>query len=749
MIATPDLPSNKKEGLHTTLDTESKIAVARESLFTRCKDLRSQDVALRVRSAFDFAAECHDGQYRASGDPYILHPAAVAEILLDLDIDTASIIAGLLHDVVEDTGANSKDICARFGHDVGELVEGVTKLSKLSDKSKKAQQAANIQKLLMAAASDVRVLVIKFADRLHNMQTIGFLPPEKQRRIAWETLEIFAPMANQFGLSKIYQEMENLSFAILYPEPYSVISQKLETLRTEDPDIVEEICKELSLLFGDHNLKCDVSGREKSPASIHGKMMRRKISFDRLTDIIAFRVLVEDVSACYEALGIIHTAYKIVPGRFKDYISMQKPNGYQSLHTGIVGPSGRIIEIQVRSNAMHAINEYGVAAHWLYKKSSKDVSANLILSSENKKALPHHNPIIHKIQELLKESQNPEDLLEHTKLDMQIGVYCFTPNGKLIALPSGATPVDFAYAVHSEVGNQCGGARVNGHIVRLSDSLQNGDQVEIFKTNRSGPSADWENFVVSGRAKAHIRRYIRQRRREDFISIGRQRMEKLFRERELVYNDLALAPAPQMFNLSTPEDVLAHIGEGKLGDRSVFNALFGKNTSPRDINTPYIENREPHRTPQRTGISLKGLSQVSTHMARCCHPMRGDRIVGIVATGSGITVHTRDCKSLIQFADQPGRWIDLVWDDKGEDETFIGRLHISVHNRPGALSATIAVFSQHNANVHNLKTVNRSDIIYEFITDLEVSDIKHLNHIIGALRASPHVCEVVRGSRSH
>jgi len=663
----------------------------------------------------------------------------VAGILADLGLDTASVVTGLLHDVVEDNEDISlEDIKKRFGSEIMELVDGVTKLSQMKVDDKQIAQAENFQKFLLAIIKDVRVLIVKLADRLHNMRTLHFVAkPEKRRRKALETLEIYAPLGDIVGLKKIERELHDLAFKEVYPEEYKSIVERLDAMRVEGGDIFENIQNELTDVLQAANIPAKIDGREKSPYSIWRKMQRKNVDFEQLSDIMAFRVIVPDPEwRCYEAFAQIHTRYHAVPGRVKDYISTPKQNGYQSLHTTVIGPHNKRIEIQIRTQSMHEVAEKGeIVAHALYKSgdtSKKDWRSSLL--------------------EISKYVENSKELVEHAKMELfPDEVFCTTPKGQIIHLPRGATPVDFAYAIHGDVGDCCVGAKINGRMVPLSTEIMNTDQVEIITQKNGTPSPNWEKFVITGKAKARIRKFVRTQQRPQNIILGRALLEKICKQNGVEFGDKLFEPLADQFQSESLEDLYANIGASIQSPREVMLAIY-----------PQLRNKNPEKTSEeiitqvaaankakpREGevpLLLKGLIPgMSVHFARCCHPLPGDSIVGIVATGRGVTVHTQDCKTLETFRDQPERWIDVDWGDKGQANKLTGRLAVVIANRPNSLGALTTGIGKAGGNILNFKITNRTLDFFEILVDVEVKDSEHLSTIMASLRANQDISSVDR-----
>ena len=692
-----------------------------------------------VNRAYVYAMKLHGKQTRESGDPYFSHPIEVAGILTDLKLDESSIVTALLHDLVEDTDTTLDDIERLFGKDIARLVDGVTKLTRLELQSEQSRHAENFRKLVLAMSEDIRVLLVKLADRLHNMQTLHYVQsPEKRRRIARETMEIYAPLAERIGMQRFKDELLDLSFAELNPDARASILARLEFLKGHGDDLPPRIIDQLKRGLAEEGVEAWVSGRMKTPYSIWSKMRHKDVAFEQLSDIMAFRIVVAGVPECYRALGALHGHYPVVPGRFKDFISTPKPNGYQSVHTGLIGPERQRIEIQIRTRDMHDVAEFGVAAHWKYKQGDFKIDGR-------------QYRWLRELLEILEHASNPEEFLEHTKLEMfQDQVFCFTPKGDLIALPGGATPVDFAYAVHSEVGDTCVGAKVNGRILPLRNKLQNGDQVEILTSKAQTPSPDWEKFVVSGKAKARIRRFVHLKEREQYGELGRQMLQKAFREEDYEFTEKALAGVLKKFRCTSVDELCTLVGKGNHTAREVLVAVFpGVKQVARSMRVwPFRRGRGRGDKAKKSKLPIKGLIPgMAVHYAQCCHPLPGERIVGIVTTGKGVTVHTIDCETLESFQDTPERWVDIAWEVDEDSEALIGRLHLMVANEPGSLGDLSTIIGKNHGNISNLKITNRSVDFFEMLVDVEVQDAKHLNDIIAALRATPVIISVERARR--
>jgi GTP pyrophosphokinase len=699
-----------------------------------------------LNRAYVYGLKRHGTQLRASGDPYFSHPVEVAGILAEMKLDTSSIVTGLLHDTLEDTDATRDELARLFGEEIARLVDGVTKLSRLEVQSESTKEAENLRKLVLAMSSDIRVLLVKLADRLHNMRTLQHIKdPARRKRIARETMDLYAPLATRIGMENVKRELEELAFAELNPDGRASVLARQGYLREKGGVLVPQIVEELAKTLTDGGMTAQVSGREKTPYSIWRKMQNKNVSFEQLADIMAFRIIVPDVAQCYQALGLLHGRYQVLPQRFKDYISVPKPNGYRSLHTGVIGPLGQRIEIQIRTAEMQDQADRGVAAHWMYKQGGPSTDA------------PQY-AWLRSLIEILDKAPNAEEFLEHTKLEMfQDQVFCFTPKGKLIALPRGATPVDFAYAVHSQVGDTCVGAKINGRMLPLRTQLSNGDQVDIITSKAQTPSPTWERFVVTGKAKAAIRRFVRVRQREQYIQLGRSLLDKAFHEEGYAVTDKGLDGVRANFKQATVDDLIAAVGAGLIGAREVLTAVYPGLKQPRKGGADVVPisrarnkgvKTDAGRNKPATGqIAIRGLIPgMAVHFARCCHPLPGDRIVGIITTGKGVTIHTIDCATLESFSEAPERWIDVGWDSVGEGGpgVYTGRLKITVANQPGSLSSLSTVIARHEGNISNLRIVNRSMDFFDMVIDVEVADVKHLADITAALRATPAINAVER-----
>ncbi|HZS63209.1 MAG TPA: bifunctional (p)ppGpp synthetase/guanosine-3',5'-bis(diphosphate) 3'-pyrophosphohydrolase [Xanthobacteraceae bacterium] len=707
--------------------------------------------------AYVYAMKAHGEQRRASGDPYFSHPLEVAAILTDLKLDDATIAAALLHDTIEDTEATRAEIDAMFGKDIGTLVEGLTKLKKLDLVTREAKQAENLRKLLLAIADDVRVLLVKLADRLHNMRTLEYMSPESRRRVAEETLDIYAPLAGRMGMHEMREELEDLSFRELNPDAYRAVTERLLGLAGRNKDLISEIEQQLTRKLAKHGLKAKVHGRRKRPYSIWRKMERKSVGFEQLSDIYGFRVVVKSTIECYQALGIVHMTWPVVPGRFKDYISTPKQNDYRSIHTTVIGPGKQRVELQIRTREMDDIAEYGIAAHALYKD---ELGTPTEMLSRESSAYAWLRRTI----ELLAEGSNPEEFLEHTKLELfHDQVFCFTPKGKLIALPSGATSIDFAYAVHTDVGNTAVGCKINGKIAPLVSQLVNGDEVEIITSKAQvAPPAAWESIVVTGKARAAIRRATRAAIRSQYAGLGRRFVERLFQRAKIEYSDDKLRNALPRLARASLDDVMASVGRGEMKASDVARAMYPdykeERGAPRAAK-PKTESgwfglkrakslkfKIPGIGSKSTPLPIRGInSDLPVRFASKGGAVPGDRIVGILTPGHGITIYPIQSPALKEFEDTPERWLDVQWDiEEASKQRFPARLAVQSVNEPGTLAQITRVIAEHGGNIDNIQMTRRSPDFTELTIDLEVYDLKHLNAIVTQLRAKPVVAKAVR-----
>ncbi|MDE0779436.1 MAG: bifunctional (p)ppGpp synthetase/guanosine-3',5'-bis(diphosphate) 3'-pyrophosphohydrolase [Alphaproteobacteria bacterium] len=702
-----------------------------------------------LNRAYEFAMNAHGEQTRASGDPYFSHPLEVAAILTNYHLDTASIITALLHDTIEDTEATSAEIAQLFGEEVAQLVDGVTKLTRLELQSDRAKQAENFRKLLLAMSKDIRVLLVKLADRLHNMRTLNHVSNEERRhRIAHETMDIYAPLAERIGMHDIKDELEDRAFRELYPDESDSISRRFEFMRTEGDSVVEAVLVELRSVFKASGIPADIGGREKSPYSIWRKMQRTQSSVEQLSDIIAFRVVVPSVPQCYQALGVVHGRYQVVPGRFKDYISTPKPNGYRTLHTSVIGLADHRIEIQIRTQEMHDVAERGVAAHWVYKETGSGPASS---------AVREENMQYRWLQELLEILENavaPEDFLAHTRLEMfSDQVFCFSPKGEIYSLPRGSTSIDFAYAVHTDIGDKCVGSKINGRNMPLRTALQNGDQVEVLTSKNQTPSPDWEKLVVTGKAKSRIRRVLREQEMRQYVDLGRSIVGKAFDRFGESLESTSLDTSLREFHAGSSEDLFAMVGQGVYTGRDVTRVMFPDKVDERRLSKSTgsifsLRRKKPLLASDgEHAIPISGLTPGSAvQMAKCCYPLPGDRIVGIMTTGKGVTIHTIDCMTLEAFTDSPERWVEVAWDPNADITAgeLVSRLNVTLTNEPGSLADLAATIAGAKGNISNLKFTNRTSDFFDMVVDIEVADAKHLSAIMTMLRGHKSVSSIER-----
>ncbi|MBX3476497.1 MAG: bifunctional (p)ppGpp synthetase/guanosine-3',5'-bis(diphosphate) 3'-pyrophosphohydrolase [Brevundimonas sp.] len=693
-----------------------------------------------LNRAYVYAMKMHGSQLRASGDPYFAHPIQVAGILTDYRLDTAAIVTALLHDVVEDTSATRADIAAMFGEEVAILVEGVTKLSRLELQAEHTRQAENLRKFILAISKDVRVLLVKLADRLHNMRTLQYVKPEKRERISRETLEVYAPLGRSIGIHSIASELEELAFTYLNPTAKTAIERRLEALKLEHGRAIDGVAAEVQRVLAEAGVKAEVFGREKTPYSIWRKLQRKSVGFSSLSDIYGFRVIVEAEDDCYRALGVIHRAWPMVPERFKDFISTPKSNNYRSLHTTIVGPGGLRVEMQIRTQAMDRVAEDGVAAHWRYKNQSYGFDREAMEEDGGRDPLQNLRHLV----QVIEHGEGGEDWVEHAKLEMYLDqVFVFTPKGALITLPRGGMPLDFAYAVHTEVGDTAVGAKINGELKPLRTQLQNGDVVEIVRGPKRDIPADWRNLTVTGRARSAIRRHIRVSEREELIKLGRAALEQTLTRAEKVLAEVSLKPVLETLAVASEDDLFEAIGRGRLAPSRVAETLFPALKGRLKAGP---ERRRIGEDKPRLFVRGGGLTPgVSVHFGSCCTPVPGDRIVGILEPDVGLTVHTIDCGRLAEFADDDSVWQDLQWTPQAE-QSAVGavRIRATMQNAPGVLGQVATVIGEAGGNILNLVMSRRQQDFFDIDIDVEVEDAKHATSIIAALRANPSVDTVER-----
>ena len=673
-----------------------------------------------LNRAYVFSMQAHGSQKRASGDPYFSHPIEVAGILTDLHLDDETIATAILHDTIEDTVATPEEIRRLFGDNVARMVDGVTKLSKIEAQTESERAAENLRKFLLAMSDDIRVLLVKLADRLHNMRTLHHIKSEdKRRRIARETMDIYAPLAERIGMYEFMREMQSLAFRQLEPDAFDSITKRLVLLNEGDHGRIAKIASSMKALLLRQGVDADIWGREKHPYSIWRKMSERHISFEQLSDIMAFRVIVPSEEDCYRALGMIHRRWPMVPGRFKDYISTPKRNGYRSLHTSIMHAENTRVEIQIRTADMHAEAEYGLAAHWAYKqgKLRPDTQVRWIAD----------------LVEILDAAESPEELLEHTRMAMYADrIFAFTPRGELIQLPKGATPIDFAYALHTDLGDQAVGAKINGRVVPLRTHLDNGDQVQILRSKAQRPQPHWLNFAITGKARAAIRRHLRIKERDEAQALGKKLYDEIVKRLPTALADDAIGAAAKRLKLPDGAALMEAIARRRFTDAEVMDALMPGASAVLGDATP---------SAPMSAISIRGLTPgIAFDLAECCHPVPGDRIVGLRRPNEGIEVHKIDCVKLTESDDAD--WVDLAWGDKTEGA--VARIAVQLKNEPGALGVVATVIGAHKANIINLRLDNRDTGYHTNLIDIEVRDLTHLTRLIAALRAADAVSMVER-----
>lgn len=697
------------------------------------------DEALLNR-AYVYAMKMHGSQLRASGDPYFAHPIQVAGILTDYRLDTATIVTALLHDVVEDTSATRDDIAQMFGEEVAVLVEGVTKLSRLELQAEHTRQAENLRKFILAISRDVRVLLVKLADRLHNMRTLQYVKPEKRERISRETLEVYAPLGRSIGIHSIASELEELAFTHLNPTAKTAIERRLEALKLEHGHAIEGVSSEVTRVLEEAGITARVPGRQKTPYSIWRKLQRKSVGFSSLSDIYGFRVIVDSEDECYRALGVIHRAWPMVPERFKDFISTPKSNNYRSLHTTVVGPSGLRIEMQIRTEAMDRVAEDGVAAHWRYKNQSYGFDRQAMEADGGRDPLQNLRHLV----QVIEHGEGGEDWVEHAKLEMYLDqVFVFTPKGALITLPRGGMALDFAYAVHTEVGDTAVGVKINGELKPMRTQLQNGDVVEVIRGAKRDIPADWRSLTVTGRARSAIRRHIRSSEREEFIKLGRAALEQTLERAEKALAEVSLKPALETLAIEEEGELFEAIGRGRLSPSRVAEVLF-PGLKGRLKAGP--EKKRIDDAQARLFVRGGGLTPgVSVHFGACCTPVPGDRIVGILEPDKGLTVHTIDCQQLADFADDDSVWQDLQWTPQAEHEAVASaRIRATMKNAPGVLGQVSTLIGEAGGNILNLVMAHRQQDFFDVEIDVEVEDARHATTIIAALRANPSVDTVER-----
>jgi GTP pyrophosphokinase len=689
-----------------------------------------------IDRAYIYSARVHDGQMRLSGEPYLSHPLEVAGILADMKLDPVSIAAGLLHDVIEDTHSTPEEIKEMFGQEVVHIVSGVTKISVLSFDSSQARQAESIRKMILAMADDIRVILIKLADRLHNMRTLQFHKESKRKRIAQETLDIYAPLASRLGIYWIKNELEDISFKYIYPEEYSNIERLISKDKKESDKYIEKVKNFIKTKMDEENLKCKILGRYKNIFSIYQKMVKQNLPFEEVYDIIAFRIILDTVSDGYKALGLIHSLWKPVPKKIKDYIASPKPNMYQALHTTVIGPFGERIEIQIRTWEMDRVAKSGIAAHWSYKEG-KDVDESI-----SKKFAWIQNLVENQAS-----FRNPDEFLENVRIDLfPDEIYVFTPQGEIKSLPRGATPVDFAYQIHTEVGGQCTGAKVNGRIVPLKHELQTGNIVDIITTKNHHPSKDWLNFVKTVKARSRIRQWIKTQEKDRSITLGREMCEKAFRKYHLNFHELLkskdMDTVIENFGFKTADDLITSVGYGKITPLQIIRKIVPKPETEEDHESIFnkIIGRVRKKKPG-AGVIVKGVDDILIRFGKCCQPVPGDAITGYITIGHGVTVHRTNCINALKM--NPERQIDIEW-NKDVTETYPVKICVSSSDRVGLLADIAANISKSKANILNATTEIRENEIVDSFFTLAVEDIEHLDRVISAIKRVKLVHDVKR-----
>lgn len=696
------------------IDVEDLIALVR-NYNPRCN-------ADLIRRAYSYGLKMHEGQMRKSGEPYFTHPVAVAAILTEQRLDDATIVTALLHDTIEDTRSTYADLVTQFGEEVAELVDGVTKLTNLQLSSTESQQAENFRKLFMAMSRDLRVILVKLADRLHNMRTIKSMSAEKQAQKARETMEIFAPLAGRMGMQWMREELEDLAFKVLNPEARNSIMRRFLTLQRETGDVVHQISGDITHELEKARIEADVFGRAKKPYSIWRKMQEKDLAFSRLSDIYGFRVICSSVADCYRILGVIHQRWRAVPGRFKDYISQPKNNGYRSIHTTVSGRDGKRVEVQIRTREMHEVAEAGVAAHWSYREGVR---------AQNPFAVDPAKWIAGLTERL--DEEDHDEFLEHVKLEMYSDqVFCFTPKGDVIQMPRGATPLDFAYAIHTRIGNSCVSAKIDGIRVPLWTRLKNGQSVEIITAEGQRPQASWIDIVTTGRAKAAIRRSLREEDRGRFVKLGQELARAAFDHVGKKATEKALRTAAKMLGLADENDLLARLGSAEMPARRVVEIL-------------YPELAQAVAEEVDSGRPVAGLTaDQAFRRAQCCQPVPGERIVGITYRGQGVVVHAIDCPALEEFEDQTSRWVDLHWHSGRHKPVFTVSLDLTISNDAGVLGRICTLIGEQKANISDLRFTDRKPDFYRLIVDVDLRDVEHLHTVMTALEAETDVAQISR-----
>ncbi|MEO1911138.1 MAG: bifunctional (p)ppGpp synthetase/guanosine-3',5'-bis(diphosphate) 3'-pyrophosphohydrolase [Paracoccus sp. (in: a-proteobacteria)] len=692
-----------------------------EDLLALVRNYNPRSNAALIRDAYEYGMRMHEGQFRHSGEPYFTHPIAVAAILTEMRLDDATIITALLHDTIEDTRSTKEEVAGMFSPEIAELVDGVTKLTNLELSSTQSKQAENFRKLFMAMSRDMRVILVKLADRLHNMRTIRSMRPDKQVKKARETMDIYAPLAGRMGMQWMREELEDLAFKVINPEARSSIIRRFVSLQKDSGDIIGQITTDIRAELEREGIDADVFGRAKKPFSVWRKMQEKQLAFSRLSDIYGFRIITRSEMDCYRVLGVIHHRWRAVPGRFKDYISQPKSNGYRSIHTTVSGRDGKRVEVQIRTRQMHEVAEAGVAAHWAYRDGVRTRNpfavdpAEWIASLNDRFDTEDHN-----------------EFLEHVKMEMyQDQVFCFTPKGDVMQLPRGATPIDFAYAIHTRLGNSCVGAKIDGIRVPLWTRLRNGQSVEIIAASGQRPQMTWLDIVVTGRAKAAIRRSLREEDRDRFIRLGRELVRVSFEHVGRKVTDKALRTAAKQMSLPSAEELLARIGSAENSAKEVLGVLY-----------PELVDHHDEIDSERPFAGLE--ADANFKRAPCCNPLPGERIVGITYRGAGVVIHAIDCPVLAEFEDSPDRWVDLQWREGRHPAAYSTMLHLTIRHDAGVLGRICTLIGAQGANISNLEFITRKSDFYRIEVDLELRDHEHLHNLLTALEAESDVAHVER-----
>ncbi len=688
-----------------------------------------------LNKAYVFSMRAHGSQKRASGDPYFSHPLEVAGILADHKFDSKTIITALLHDVVEDTTFNLLDIKTNFGNEISSLVDGVTKLSNFEGRSDKFNQAENFRKLLLATSRDIRVLFVKLADRLHNMRTLRFIKDKnKRKRISFETLEIYSPLAERLGMDEIRKELDDLSFQTTEPELRGSIIQRLSLLRQQDEDVLDKIVKNIEDFLIKQNINFKVFGREKTPYSIWKKMKVKSVNFSQLSDIMAFTILVDNTKICYAVLGLLHQFYSYVPGRFKDYISTPKPNGYQSIHTTLIGPLNQRIEIQIRTFEMNEKAEFGIAAHWIYKDK--------ININDGKQYR-----WMRQILDIIDQSNEPEEFLEHTKMQMHADqVFVFTPKGDLIALPNGAMPLDFAFSVHSDIGSSCIGVKINNSIKQLNTKLKNGDQVEIICGKQNTLSTKWLDLSITGKARAYIKKFLQIKEDDDFKKLGKEILVNQFKIQKMRYSERNIKTVLDKLKIKNLDGLYKAIGNGKISSEKIISSMFPEKKLLNKDDKIILFNKLRDQKENNRPVILKGLTPgMSIHFANCCNPIPGDDAVAFIMEGKGLLIHQFSCEELKKSESDSLEKIKVSWENLlYKKNEFVGKINVTIKNKIGSLGVLSSIIAKSLSNIRNLKITERNNDFYKINIDIDVKNKNHLSKVIVSLRASEFIDSVSR-----